>query len=175
MGARGPAPSCGCGRCPKCRARAAARQRYHGITLPPLAAGRFRASRLHLPTDAATVAYVAGLFDGEGSVVRYENGRGTWIAQIGMTDLPLMKWLAGFGGTLTVEPAGRGRDGHHRLALHRWRITAQAEVAEFLSAVMPYLRVKRERSIQAIGEIAARGRARHELLALEVRQEALLP
>lgn len=151
----GPARSCNCGDvvgCRPCRKREQQRRYSHGLEkLPPLPSWggrRVLESRLSLPTDPVTLAYIAGLFDGEGSLPR--NSAGNHVVQIGMTDEPVIRWLASFGGSLKIDPAKRGSDGHARRVLYRWRLLAQVEVAQFLTAILPYLRVKRERAQECL-------------------------
>lgn len=100
---------------------------------------------LSMPSADWEIAYIAGLFDGEGCVTR-ANGRP--IVQIGMTSEPVIAWLAEIGGTVRIEqPPG------NRKPLHRWRILAANEVEEFLRAIYPYLRVKQQDAEDAIVEI----------------------
>lgn len=102
-------------------------------------------SRLKMPTQEWQLAYLAGLFDGEGCITR-ANGRP--IIQIGMTDGPVISWLGSIGGTVRVEqPPG------NRKPLYRWRVLAANEVEDFLRAIYPYLRVKRAAAEDAIVEI----------------------
>lgn len=108
---------------------------------------RLRAARLRLPHDHRTLAYLAGLFDGEGCITRTNDHP---IVQIGMTDEPVMRWVAEIGGTLRVEDhPNRG----NRKPLYRWRLLAGSDVREFLWALFPYLRVKRTQAEEAICEI----------------------
>jgi hypothetical protein len=152
---------CSCGSCATCRSREAARRRSHGMVLPALAAGRFREPRVLVPSEPATLGYLAGLIDGEGCVRR--SGRfGNWTVQIGMTDECLVRWLHSFGGSFqTDRRSGRRKD------CHRWRLVAQNDVLVFLRAVIPYLRLKHDLAVQAVAEIEARHEICVELLALE--------
>ncbi len=92
-------------------------------------------------------AYLAGLFDGEGTVeARYNTNRKhrapDWTARIMIynTDGDLMSWLQEtFGGTVvtsakTVRPLAR-RD------LYTWRLSAK-KGQEILIEMLPHLRVK---------------------------------
>lgn len=42
-----------------------------------------------MPTDAATLGYLAGLLDGEGTIVSINKGK-HWTVVIGMTDEPVI-------------------------------------------------------------------------------------
>lgn len=150
----GPKPTCACGDltgCRLCRKREQQRRYSHGLPyLPILPRRRIRESRLHLPTDPVALAYIAGLFDGEGCITKYASNQ-NWVVQIGMTDRDVIEYLAGLGGTMRTESArGKGTK-----ILYRWRIMAQAETQEFLAAVVPYLRVKRALAEKALDELLA--------------------
>lgn len=149
----GPIPSCHCDSCRKCRNRENARRRYYGLPLLPHLPKGVRDSRLRLPADPVALAYLAGLFDGEGCITR-ANGR--TIVQIGMTDREVIEYLASLGGTMRCEDGpGRG----NRKPLYRWRLLARREVAEFLAAVLPYLRVKRAVAQARLDELLGLERA----------------
>lgn len=138
-----------------CRRRE--QQRRYANKLPRLALlpqRRLRESRLHLPTDPVALSYLAGLFDGEGCITKYASNN-NWVVQIGMTDREVVEYLASLGGSMRVETKRPPR-----LTLYRWRLLAQAETQEFLTAILPFMRVKRARA-----EIAL-----DELLDLELRQ-----
>jgi hypothetical protein len=115
------------------------------IYLPSNGSSSYRRSRLALPTGESALAYIAGLFDGEGCITRANSYP---IVQIGMTDRDVIEYLATLGGTIRVEqPPG------NRKPLYRWRVMAGREVAEFLAAIFPFLRVKRQQAEDAIAEI----------------------
>lgn len=139
MGARGPARSCECEdvvRCMVCRRREQQRRYSQGLPRLERLPKGVRDSRLRLPLTAVDLAYLAGLFDGEGCLTR-ANGRP--VIQIGMTDRDVIEYLTSLGGTMREEhPPG------NRRPLYRWRLLARREVIEFLDAVLPYLRVKRD-------------------------------
>lgn len=117
--------------------------------MPGIGRGGFRPSRLRLPNDPSVLAYIAGLMDGEGCITREH---GNWKIQIGMTDASIIKWLGRFGGTVRREKHQNPRWND----CWRWRVMAQAEVAEFLNALVPYLRVKRDLAVTTIHEIIIR-------------------
>jgi hypothetical protein len=104
-----------------------------------------RAARVKLPKDERVVAYLAGLFDGEGCVTRTNNKP---IIQVGMTHTGGIDLLRRIGGTVRVEqPPG------NRKLLHRWRLMAGADVEAFLRLIHPFLRVKQHDATEAIVEI----------------------
>jgi hypothetical protein len=103
------------------------------------------------------LSYVAGLFDGEGSIVigaskrqrSYGVALNHWLqVGIGITDEPTVVWLRDtFGGHVTRN--GKRREQGARRACWSWRVMSN-EAASFLKAVLPYLRVKREQAELAI-------------------------
>jgi hypothetical protein len=102
-----------------------------------------------LPTGPAEIGYLAGLFDGEGSLSRLK-ASGHWVVQIAMTHEPTMQYLGSLGGTLRP----RGVLGN-RKPCWGWRVMASNEVIEFLRLVLPYLRVKRQLALDALDELTA--------------------
>jgi intein/homing endonuclease len=105
-----------------------------------------------MPASEIARAYLAGLFDGEGCLTRTRSGGR--VAQIAMTDREVIEYLASIGGTMRVEPKPPPRR-----TLYRWRLTAQADVQDFLIVVLPHLRVKRERAQEFVEELLALERA----------------
>jgi hypothetical protein len=104
--------------------------------------------------------YVAGLFDGEGWVrvqtpgVRLDGSRTPGsnyrrfpsyqvIAGVAMTYKPAMvAFHEQFGGTLYGDDHYRRKDPKNR-TIYRWHVTSQ-QAHPFLSAILPYLIIKRE-------------------------------
>jgi hypothetical protein len=144
---------CTCGSCDTCRSRENARRRYHGLTYTVKAAGRYRVSRFKMDrSDLAVLGYVAGLIDGEGCITLDNN---CWRVQIAMTDQPVIEWLGNFGGTVR-ERKVKG----NRKRCWRWLVMRQSEVLDLLSAVLPFMRVKRNQAQAAIDDILYREQAR---------------
>jgi hypothetical protein len=97
------------------------------------------------------IAYLAGFFDGEGSVTinrlkradhsadgRYKTDSYTLHAVIGNTDPTVVVWAQSlFGGYLVPRPA---RKAHQKPAVH-WVICNQWAM-RFLETIRPYLRMK---------------------------------
>lgn len=108
------------------------------------------ARTLTLPTDPLDIGYMAGLVDGEGSVMRPPRLE-AWQVKVGMTDRCVIEWLASFGGVFNVEPRPEGRK-----TAYSWTVTRRLDVAALLRLLAPHLRVpaKRERAEQAIAEYA---------------------
>jgi len=101
---------------------------------------------------ATEAAYLAGLFDGEGSVCILKREQGErvyhWLQiSIGNTDKPVLAWVRDtFGGHLS-DNAQR----HTSMNLRAWRWRADCgKAAEVLEIMLPYLRIKREHTRLAI-------------------------
>ncbi len=147
----GPQRTCDCRDlvgCMICRRREQQRRYAYGLErLPRLPLRRIRASRLRLPEEPIALAYLAGLFDGEGCITKYASNN-NWVVQVGMTDRDVIEYLASLGGSMRVE-----RKDPPRKTLYRWRLLAQAETQCFLTAVLPYLRVKQLAAQQCLDEL----------------------
>lgn len=119
---------------------------------PGLAEIKAASPPVTVPGDPVTLAYVAGLMDGEGTITR-KAGYGYWCVQVTMMDEEIIEYLASsIGGTVSS---------HHRATRERrehiWTVSRQSDVFRFIVAILPYLRVnaKRSKAMQAIDEIAA--------------------
>lgn len=104
---------------------------------------------LFLPDDPAVRAYIAGLFDGEGSL--HGRSRDDMIAvSLTMTDEAVIRWLASFGGKFYVyQPQG------NRLCTYRWLLARRRDVEHFIVAELPFLKVKRDAALQALDVLRA--------------------
>lgn len=163
----GPPPTCDCGSCPTCLKRAASLRAYHrqrGRAVPKIPQG-FRTSRLRLPDVPEIHAYIAGIVDGEGCITRQNKN---WRLQVGMTDQGLIEWLGEIGGTVKER---RVQGNRQRCWL--WLVMAQMEVREILTALLPYLRVKRVVAEEPLREIDARIAVRDEAIQLAQMKGAL--
>ncbi len=91
-------------------------------------------------------AYLAGFFDGEGSVGLYNfRDRHEVTAMITNTDPRIMDWLLekiGYGNVCTI------RNNHHRRkhAVSHWRICGKPRVQDFLEAMVSYLIIKKDQA-----------------------------
>lgn len=95
------------------------------------------------------LSYIAGLFDGEGWVGIHDRpdtkGRMRYCAgiQVGQTNQEILNWLASsFGGRVIPQPF------HHtkfpdRKPMFLWYGRGEM-VTTFLTAILPYLKIKRE-------------------------------
>lgn len=133
-----------------CRRREQVRRSYY--KLPPLPyLKRGRPCRMSLPTDPIEIAYVAGLFDGEGCIT---SGNGHFRLQLAMTDQAVIYWLGRWGGTVRERSVVGNRK-----RCWRWLVMADEDVAATLAVLLPYLRVKRAQAEVALAALTS-GRAR---------------
>jgi hypothetical protein len=102
--------------------------------------------QLQMPTDPAVLGYIAGIVDGEGSIYKRSQD-GHWHLKVGMTDRPLIEWLAAFGGRFYVESRPEGRK-----TPYTWCVSRRVDLRHALTALLPYLRVKRELAVLALRE-----------------------
>lgn len=96
-------------------------------------------------TDAA---YMAGIIDGEGSIIKANRSKNypNWIIKVSMTDRPLIEWLHSFGGTVNPRPSKNPRWQDQWC----WQMSRQIDVQLILTAVLPYLRIKRGKAVEAL-------------------------
>ena len=102
------------------------------------------------------LAYIAGLFDGEGSVSRYRERRKnrknpTWVirCEVNMTDKFIIKWLhetLGFGSFHKKPPSAKQLG---RQMQYRW-CCSYRDALKFANLLFPYARVKRKKLQQII-------------------------
>ena len=96
------------------------------------------------------IAWIAGIFEGEGSVGIY--GRGVCV-YIAMTDKDIIERIH----TLFPSPQGvrvRQRQSG-RKPIYEWRIRQRQLVAEFLLLIMPWLGMRRRAQCQPVYEKAS--------------------
>jgi hypothetical protein len=109
-------------------------------------------------TDGAAneaIAYLAGLFDGEGSVNIFKQSNrkdrinpGYFLEiSIGNTHKGVLQWvLENFGGRLTQNAEQYTKRNH---PTWRWRASSN-EASEVLTIMLPYLVVKKEQALLAV-------------------------
>jgi hypothetical protein len=112
--------------------------------------------------DEKDIIYLAGLFDGEGSVFisKRKNGHSFDVRlAIYNTSEELMTWLREtFGGTVVVS-IKQGKSigiGNYKVRKNvlAWQKYRHVEVKKLLELMLPYLKVKREKAIEAVRKIA---------------------
>ena len=84
------------------------------------------------------LAYTAGIIDGEGSIMITRGGSYRMRVQVGMVEEYIPKWLHfSFGGSLQIRRMEKPKRN-----IAQWTIANQL-AAEFLKAILPYLKIKR--------------------------------
>jgi hypothetical protein len=105
-----------------------------------------------MAVDNEALAYLAGLFDGEGSIfiLRKERNRrySYWLEiSITNTDAALIEWVQSVvGARRSLQPETFNTSGK---PIYRWLASA-VQALNFLKLVMPWLRTKRDRAEIAI-------------------------
>lgn len=97
------------------------------------------------------LSYVAGFFDGEGSVCIAESHRKDRLVEyvlacgIGNTYFPILVFLKKrFGGTLHLNLSGQKRKEHYKPFL-QWYLSGNKAI-KFLKTILPYLIVKKSQA-----------------------------
>ena len=110
-----------------------------------------------IPADPAEIGYLAGLFDGEGSLVRLK-GKRSWSLFITNTDLGMMAWLdqMAIGRVSQIARSVsflNGRPIRPLRPCYRWHVGGDLTILALLEAMLPLLTVKRRRAEAAIADI----------------------
>lgn len=93
---------------------------------------------------------MAGIVDGEGSIVIYKNSSlvNTYNSEVVIpnTSLTLMKWLMdNFGGRYsTLYP--KDSHGYNRKPLYRWRVSGKKNRVNLILGILPYLVIKKRQA-----------------------------
>ncbi len=129
------------------------RAHYLGLTVE----GRKRCTpgikeRLTTLLSPVEVAYLAGIFDGEGWITSVKGKHTTTYSEVGVGSITvaLMEWL------LAHIPGSVFRPRHTPEGLHQqyeWKLRGQLRVHDFLSLVLPHLIVKKDKAEQTVAYI----------------------
>lgn len=91
-------------------------------------------------------AYLAGIFDGEGTIGYYDyRKRHESTVMITNADPRIMTWILekiGYGCVTTIRKAYDRR----KHIVHHWRISNRPRVKDFLEAIVPYLIIKKDQA-----------------------------
>lgn len=110
-----------------------------------------------VPENPAVLAYIAGMIDGDGTLTIVEDRRGKNITYrtelfIFNNSTILMAWLEQFGGkTHWHWRTNYNRDGYNRQPQAQWMIRDSISVHAWLTALLPYLVIKRDKAMEMIG------------------------
>jgi len=92
------------------------------------------------------IAYLAGLFDGEGTIGYYNfRQRHESTVMITNSDPRVMNWIMDkirYGNVHTVKKSYARR----KHVVHHWRICGKPRVKDFLETIVPYLIIKRDQA-----------------------------
>jgi hypothetical protein len=110
-------------------------------------------------------AYLAGLFDGEGTIGFYNyRSRHESTVMITNADPRVMSWLldkTGYGNVHSrLKPEYRRRHG-----IHHWRICGKSRVQDFLEAVLPFLIIKKDQAVLLLQLWAAEQSGKNKITA----------
>src|SRR5260370_6701018 len=112
-----------------------------------------RQPTVRMPLAATALAYLAGLFDGEGSIIKHSpppsRGRPVWRITITGTSPELREFLAPLGGQFYRKV----RYSPRHAEAYNWTLERQADCQIFLEAVLPYLHLKRGRAFDALADL----------------------
>lgn len=116
--------------------------------------------RLVLSMTPEEIAYMAGIFDGEGNVNTYRSINTTCYSEVGICNisLALIEWLAAHvpGSVYYYRPPRPHPNVISRHPLYDWKLRGQLRVHDFLEVLFPYLIVKREKAATVITTIKAK-------------------
>lgn len=105
---------------------------------------------MSIPAEPVEVAYLAGIFDGEGSILWSE--RHQWRLSITNTNVDLLRWLESQVGGVT-RPMRRYPN---RKQCYVWRASGRRGILSLLEAMRPYLIVKAGEADVAIEDLTKR-------------------
>jgi hypothetical protein len=87
------------------------------------------------------IAWMAGLFEGEGSLSAQTTGRASYQMRIEMSDKDVLDRFCELAECGTVKERGR-RQPHHKF-LYRWACYKKEDVTRLLSSMLPYMGERR--------------------------------
>lgn len=119
-----------------------------------------------------TLAYLAGILDGEGYFGIFENRPGYYTVAIkcNMCEPEAVRLLkAEFGGSLKLRVQAK----KHWRPFYSWQLYGRKQIARMLTVILPYLRIKRELGNTLLEYTKLSGVDRHKVSTSELtrRQE----
>jgi hypothetical protein len=91
-------------------------------------------STIQVPDNPIELGYLAGIIDGEGSIMLAEGKY--WHVKVGMTDFEVINWLESLGGK-----TNHGYPTPPRKPTKIWFVARKKDVGTLLKAILPYLKV----------------------------------
>ena len=111
------------------------------------------------PKEVKKLAYIAGILDGEGSIMIVRQASKAFMEQrakagcyhpnytpairIGMQDREPLDLIV---NTTCIGKVYKEKPYHHKKPMYRWMARNRADIIEFLTLVMPYLLVKKKQA-----------------------------
>lgn len=122
---------------------------------------------LRLPRSKAAIGYIAGIFDGEGTLIRVRDG--TWYVNIYSTNREVIDWLLTFGGLSYTRPVTRASSLLSRKDAYVWYIASRESVMRFVSELIPFLIIKRDIATQALTDLQNKPRPKRSFSLTQAR------
>lgn len=110
-----------------------------------------RDATIHIPRSATDIAYMAGLFDGEGNLQIRGRNNGSVATKLAVysTTPAAVEWVAKtFGGSVRWDHKRHEQRGWKPMGI--WEIYRAQDVGRLLVAMMPYLIIKRAAARKAL-------------------------
>ena len=145
--------------------------RINGVPL-----NKARPQTIIIPKEQTELAYIAGLFDGEGNLqIRHSTRKGrTSIACkacIYNTNTTVMRWLVGkIGGSLRFDTKRTINKGW--LPIGVWSVYRAKDVRALLTALLPFLIIKRPVAVQALQHFEDRFKVHRNLRSTLIGQSS---
>ena len=116
-----------------------------------------RRNEVVIPDDPVVLSYLAAMIDAEGCITRNSKTQAcTWQVVITNTSPELEAWLQQFGGNFYyVSRQRRDRQGRIKQCFE-WKVTTAWNIYRLLTAVLPYLVIKKSRALEALYDISSR-------------------
>lgn len=119
--------------------------------------------------DEGTRGYIAGFFDGEGSIMLIGGG-GQLTVEIGNTNEEIIDWLCEKAGGRKLLIFEKHPTKPYNKPFYRWTITSSGEVEAFIELIYPYC-VMKKRQLDVAKEWLSLPRRRGHPMTIEVRVE----
>jgi transposase-like protein len=112
---------------------------------------------VRVPEKQTDLAYLAGIVDGEGSIINSKGQRTTWHLQVSNTDTKLVNWLKQFGGNVSARYTHHPRDRNRPTKrAYVWTVRRMMDVYVMLQGIRPYLVIKQGKADDCIAALTIR-------------------
>ena len=86
---------------------------------------------------STNIAWLSGLFEGEGCINQDKRKKATWRLSVVMTDLDIIQRLQAITGVGNVRETTK-QAAHHQTA-YQWIVYRKEHIQQLLSTMLPYL------------------------------------